>query len=112
MTLLLVAIGGFMGAVFRFFISRSWNRKFPLGTFTTNIIGSFLLGYLFCLGISQTMFALIGSGFCGAFTTFSTFNLEAVQLFRGNRKCSSVVYVVLSYTIGIVSAYGGYLVAK
>lgn len=85
---LLVATGGFFGAITRFAIS-NWFKKrnktqFPLATFLINITGAFLLGYIIGNGVTTGWQLLLGTGFMGAFTTFSTFKLEAVQLL--NRK--------------------------
>jgi fluoride exporter len=112
MIILLIAVGGFIGAVVRFILSNKYNREIPFGTLAVNISGSFFLGYLFYKGVSQTTFAFLGSGFCGAFTTFSTLNLEAVHLMQKKRKFKAYTYIVGSYSLGIICAYCGYLLAK
>ncbi|MBF7151590.1 MULTISPECIES: fluoride efflux transporter CrcB [Bacillus] len=108
---LLIAIGGFFGAITRFAIS-NWFKKrnktsFPIATFLINITGAFLLGYIIGNGVSTSWQLLLGTGFMGAFTTFSTFKLESVQLF--NRKSFGILFLYLSatYTIGILFAFLG-----
>ena len=88
--LLSVGIGGFMGAILRFSLS-SWVGKattsfFPWGTLTVNVLGSFLIGFLFLYfqqsSFSPTQKALLITGLLGALTTFSTFSLETVLLMQ------------------------------
>ncbi|GAB6181791.1 fluoride efflux transporter CrcB [Desulfotomaculum defluvii] len=114
---LLVAVGGFLGAMSRFglnnYIQSKHNKPFPFGTFTINITGSFLLGLLF--GYKQLpseMFFLLGTGFMGAFTTFSTFELEAVELMRKKEAVTSLLYLVVSVVVGVILAYGGFIIGK
>ena len=94
---LLVATGGFFGAITRFAISNWFKRRnktqFPLATFLINITGAFLLGYIIGNGVTTGWQLLLGTGFMGAFTTFSTFKLEAVQLL--NRKNISTFLFIL-----------------
>ncbi|RBP29621.1 MULTISPECIES: fluoride efflux transporter CrcB [Bacillus] len=111
MEALLVATGGFFGAITRFAIS-NWFKKrnktsFPIATFLINITGAFLLGYIIGRGVSTGWQLLLGTGFMGAFTTFSTFKLESVQLF--NRKNFGVLFIYISttYIIGIAFAFLG-----
>ncbi|WP_088293133.1 fluoride efflux transporter CrcB [Bacillus mycoides] len=111
MEALLVATGGFFGAITRFAIS-NWFKKrnktpFPIATFLINITGAFLLGYIIGNGVSTGWQLLLGTGFMGAFTTFSTLKLESIQLF--NRKNLGVLflYVSATYIIGILFAFLG-----
>ncbi|TXR62789.1 fluoride efflux transporter CrcB [Bacillus sp. AY18-3] len=111
MEALLVAIGGFFGAITRFAIS-NWFKKrkktsFPIATFLINITGAFLLGYIIGNGVSTSWQLLLGTGFMGAFTTFSTFKLDSIQLF--NRKNFGILFLYLSatYIIGILFAFLG-----
>ena len=76
-----------------------------------NVIGSFLLGYFIGLGMKDQMYAFLGSGFCGAFTTFSTFQLETFQLFKNDRKWTALFYLFITYLIGLISVFGGFLLA-
>ena len=108
---LLVATGGFFGAITRFAIS-NWFKKrnktsFPIATFLINITGAFLLGYIIGNGGTTGWQLLLGTGFMGAFTTFSTFKLESVQLL--NRKSFSIflLYLSATYIVGILFAFLG-----
>src|SRR5918912_588361 len=98
-----VAAGGFLGAICRFFLSRSLQKKriFPIGTLTVNLIGAFLLGLLAGLHVNGHGYSLLGIGFMGAFTTFSTFMLEAEQLRKNKRLSYFYTYLAVSYIFGI-----------
>jgi fluoride exporter len=112
MILLYISIGGFIGAILRFVISKKLNRNLPYGTFLVNCIGSFLLGYFFYQGMTNSMYAFLGTGFCGAFTTFSTFKLESFQLYKSKGMMVSLTYLLLTYIVGFLIAFGGYLFAN
>lgn len=98
-------IGGFLGAGCRFLVG-TWlhnGSDFPMGTFIVNLIGCFLLGYLIPTFKSKypNMFYLLGTGFIGAFTTFSTFSIETLVLLENNQHGIALSYVVLSLFMGI-----------
>lgn len=109
---ILVGIGGFLGANARFIVS-NWIKKkcsssFPVATFVVNSVGSFLLGLFIGLHVSNNLQLLLGTGFLGAFTTFSTFQLESVQLAAEMKKKLSIIYLASSYTIGLLLAFLAY----
>jgi fluoride exporter len=108
---LMVGIGGFFGAVSRLwvsqFISKRFVSGFPAATLIINLMGSFLLGIMVGSGIKGSLFMLLGTGFMGAFTTFSTFKLEAIQLHIDKRKRELILYNILSYGGGILLALLG-----
>jgi fluoride exporter len=106
-----ISMGGFIGAIVRYYVSTKLNKNYPIGTFLVNMIGSLLLGYLFGLGVSNHTYAFLGTGFCGAFTTFSTFKLESFQLIKEHRMSLSLFYFFLSYLLGILFALWGFLLA-
>lgn len=108
MKIILIVLGGFLGAVIRYFLSKKYNNKLPFGTFLINMVGSFILGYLFYLSDSTNLYAFIGIGFCGALTTFSTFKLETFQLVINKQSLTSILYTFISYIVGILAAYVGY----
>ena len=84
----LVGTGGALGAVARYWVYRhvTW-RDAPAATFVVNVLGSFLFGVLLFVGASESTTLLLGVGFCGSFTTFSSFSVETVGLWeRGDRR--------------------------
>lgn len=102
----LVGIGGMIGALLRYQVSRYINGrfdiKFPYQTLFVNLTGAFLLGwftsslhrYLPHLGSAPML--LLGVGLCGAYTTFSTFSYEVITLIRENREWTALSYVLIS----------------
>lgn len=119
MTYLWVGIGGIVGAVLRYQVTKSINRRtdstFPWATLFINWSGSFLLGW-FTRDLHRLLpqwhnvpFLVLGVGVCGAYTTFSTFSYEAVSLIRAREEMRTVAYVVLSCVGGFaLSAIGLY----
>ena len=110
---LMVAIGGAFGASFRFFISQlilNWLGKgFPFATLMVNISGSFIMGLLYGLieeGVIELSVArtLIGIGFLGAFTTFSTFSLDTLLLIQQGDIVKAIVNVLLNVLLCISAA--------
>jgi CrcB protein len=92
--ILIVGIGGFAGSVSRYLIQTTMVNRFitvfPLGTFTINIIGSLLIGVIFGLAdryqfMTQEWRLLLAIGFCGSFTTFSTFAFENLQMIKDGK---------------------------
>lgn len=115
MTFIYVAIGGFFGAVSRFgvsnFVKAKYPSTFPISTFLVNLLGSFLLGLIFGLNLTDSLKLLLGTGFMGAFTTFSTFKLDSIQLFKKDKKML-ILYLGFSYTFGILLAFAGMLLGN
>lgn len=110
-----VALGGFVGAPTRYLVDRfvadRVESDFPLGTFLVNITGSFLLGLLTGLGIAHhvpsPVEALVGTGFCGAYTTFSTWSYETVRLVSEGELLQAGVNAVVSLVVGLGAAGAG-----
>ncbi|WP_307254473.1 fluoride efflux transporter CrcB [Croceifilum oryzae] len=112
---LLVGVGGFLGAISRFWISQRMNKpmpRFPYGTFTINLLGAFLLGLASGMRLSEPWILLVGTGFLGAFTTFSTLHWESEQLRKSGKWEKFLWYLGMSYTIGIFLAFVGYWVGQ
>ncbi|WP_420750057.1 fluoride efflux transporter CrcB [Rhodococcus sp. O3] len=112
MTVLFVALGGGAGAVVRYLAGRYIRsyRSVPVATLTVNVFGCALLGALSgAAALSPDLFALLGSGFCGGLTTYSTFAVEAVGLTRIRRPLTGIGYVVVSVVAGLAAAWGGYI---
>ncbi len=119
--ILAVAIGGAVGAVARYLINISplagISSKFPFPTFFINITGSFLIGFLFVLFAdkftgSENLRLAVMVGLLGAFTTFSTFELEIFALVRERFLATAFLYLFLSILIGFVGVAGGVWLAK
>lgn len=110
MTILLVASGGAVGAAVRYLAGRYVHSygSFPLPTFGVNVVGCFLLGALAGASVSPQVFALMGTGFCGGLTTYSTFAVEADGLARVHRPFTSLAYVAASVMGGLGAAWIGF----
>lgn len=108
--LLLVALGGAVGSVLRYLLS-GINTSFPWGTFAVNILGSLLIGILVGLVskgvLSPEMKLLMVTGFCGGFTTFSTFANESFGMMKDGDVLQMALYVGVSVVIGILAVWGG-----
>lgn len=120
-TLLAIALGGALGAVsrhgFNSAVTAYAGLKFPLGIMAANILGSFVLGVLvtvFALfwDVSQTMKAFLVVGFLGAFTTFSAFSLDSVNLFERGEIGSGLFYVAGSVLFSILALYAGMMLVR
>lgn len=112
---LLVGLGGGIGALSRLLFStlakKAWGNNFPWGTFLINIIGSFLLGLAAGHNLDGGIKLLFMTGMIGAFTTFSTFNYEAVTLLKSKKNFRFFVYVAGTYVICMTMTGIGYCVA-
>ena len=118
-TIFYVFIGGGFGSVLRFLISnytqKLWNIKdFPLGTFTVNILGCFLIGIDSAdfLKVDNYLKFLLIAGFCGGFTTFSTFSLENYSLWQEGNYAILALYIGLSLVLGSIAVYAGFSALK
>jgi CrcB protein len=115
MTVLLVALGAAVGAPLRYLVDRAVQSRhgstFPWGTLGVNVSGSMLLGLLTGLPVGHPVSALLGTGFCGALTTYSTLSFETLRLAQDGRRWQAVANVVVSILAGLGAAYLGILVA-
>ncbi len=120
MTLLLVMAGAAVGAPSRWLLDQRiqsrHNSAFPWGTLTINVLGSLLLGVVLsvvALGHgSPEVVALVGTGFCGGFTTFSTFGYETARLVEEGSTRHATVNVVASLGLGLAAAFTGWHVVQ
>lgn len=118
--LLLVFLGGGFGSLLRYIISKLFNdyfRHFYLGTFLVNIIGCLIIGLVLGLSykgniLSQNQTLLLTAGFCGGFTTFSTFAFENQALLKSGEILYFSVYTIASIVIGIVAVLFGLWISK
>jgi len=113
--LLLVFIGGGLGSTLRFIVGRwlnSTENGIPYGTFATNILGSLLIGIILGMaakndGLSESQTLLLATGFCGGFTTFSTFAYENHVFLKSGDFTSFAFYTIGSFIIGFLAVFGG-----
>jgi len=119
--LLIIGSGSFFGGILRYLISYYLQEKFltsfPLGTLTVNIIGCFLIGVIFGLSDSRNLFTyeiriFLSIGFCGGFTTFSTFSNETIALLRDGDFFYAITYISISLFICLLSTYLGIIITK
>jgi CrcB protein len=109
-----IALGGAVGTVSRYAVSQWFAREhgaFPVGTFLINVVGSFLIAFvarvLTTPDSNPVLRAALTIGFCGGFTTFSTFSAEFVTLVQEGRSLRAVLYAVLSVISGVLAVVAG-----
>lgn len=116
MIVLLVALGAAVGAPLRYLTDRAVQARhdgaFPLGTLTVNAVGSALLGFLAALPAGEEMTALLGSGFCGALTTYSTFGYETLRLAEAGARLIAALNVAANMAAGLAAAGCGMSLAR
>ncbi|MGB5944282.1 MAG: fluoride efflux transporter CrcB [Leeuwenhoekiella sp.] len=116
--LLLIFVGGGAGSVLRYVISKAVTLDigiggFPAGTLLVNVLGSFIIGVFMGLSlrenasVSENTMLLITTGFCGGFTTFSTFALENQQLLKNGDWPALLTYVLASLMLGVLAVFAG-----
>jgi CrcB protein len=118
--LLAVALGGAVGGPARYALSQlvtSAPDSFPWATFWTNVSGSFVLGFLLIWLLerfrpSRYLRAALGTGFCGAYTTFSTFSVETDLLLKDGHAGTAATYVAASLVVGLAAVYAGMRLAR
>lgn len=120
-SVLIVGLGGFIGTTLRYLVSRYFQLHvvsvFPWGTFTVNIIGSFIIGILFGLSekgdfISPEWRLFLTVGICGGFTTYSTFSNDAFILLQNNEFLRFATYSGLSFILGLFAVFFGRFIIK
>ena len=108
MTILSVIIGGFIGSISRYCLSVLFNKHF-FGTWLANISGSILLALLLKYHLAghlpDLLWPLLGTGFCGSYTTFSTFGYESLTLIRKHKYLSAVSYMAVSLLLSLSIVY-------
>ncbi len=120
MQFLFVALGGAIGALLRYGTSLLttywWGSNFPWGTFTVNLIGSFVIGFLWQWFEQYTLAphlrSLIFVGVLGAFTTFSSYTLDTLRLFQIDKMLPGLLNLVGSNVLGLTAVYLGILIAR
>jgi CrcB protein len=118
---LLVGVGGFVGSIARYLVAvlfaNQMSSVFPFATLAVNIVGCFVIGILFALSdrgniLSPEWRVLLTTGFCGGFTTFSTFSYESLRLIQDGEYLYVALYVLASVVIGLAATYVGIIVIK
>lgn len=114
---ILVGIGGAAGSILRFLTSeittRYYGMTFPLATFIVNIVGCFCIGlFVNIIPVHNNLRFLLIAGFCGGFTTFSTFARETFDLIEINQLPHAIVYTVLSCVVGVCAVWLGMYITK
>ncbi len=122
MSALLVFIGAGFGGVLRFLTSKGLayvlGQDFPYGTLAVNVIGSFMIGFLFVLfldrlhGIENYLRPLVLTGFLGGFTTFSSFSIETLTLFENVSYGSALLNITLNLTLCLLFVWFGVLLGR
>ncbi len=116
--ILAIAVGGAIGSVLRFTLSGSVHqllgREFPFGTLSVNVLGSLLMGFLYIVLLERASLgaewrALLLIGLLGAFTTFSTFSLETLNLIESGALVKAGMNILLSVTLCLLAAWVGML---
>jgi len=115
MIYLLIAVGGAAGSVFRYVVGRavqvSSASGFPIGTLVVNVSGCFLIGVLLRqflnMQTSPELRAMLVVGFCGGFTTFSTFSADTIGLIEGGEYARAAWYVTLSLLLCLGATFAG-----
>jgi CrcB protein len=118
--LLLVFIGGGFGSVLRFVIGKWLNNSengIPYGTFVANVLGSLLIGFILGYAakndaLSQNSTLLLATGFCGGFTTFSTFAYENHIFLKSGDFTSFALYTIASFVVGFLAVFAGMYLVK
>jgi fluoride exporter len=119
MTVLLVLVGGALGAPLRYltdlFVQSRHDSVFPWGTFAVNVVGSLVLGVtagaVTSSGGPDWVLTLVGTGFCGALTTFSTFGFETVRLVEDGSHLEAALNVSASLVVGMAACTAGWSLA-
>lgn len=118
--ILAIAGGGAVGALLRYYgssyVSRLSDGVFPCGTLFVNLLGSFIIGSM--MGLSERMLLsaelklFIITGLLGAFTTFSTFSMETVNLLKNNELKFAAINIIISVLTGMFLAFAGYSITR
>ena len=116
---LVVFLGGGLGSIARYALGKWFlplGSGFPVGTFLVNVTGAFFLGFLFSWfqknQLHCSVYLLLAVGFCGGFTTFSTFSLELMELWRSKQEFMMVLYLAMSLIFGFLFCVGGFILGN
>ena len=116
-----IAAGGATGALLRYWMSSGiyalLGRSFPYGTLTVNVVGSLIMGFLYVfmierMDVSAEWRAALMIGLLGAFTTFSTFSIETLNLLESGEQLKAALNVILSVTLCLLGCWLGMIVGR
>jgi CrcB protein len=114
-----MALGGAVGTLARYWLgglAQRYSAFFPYGTLTINVTGSLLLGflvrYMLATPASPALRAALTIGFCGGFTTFSTFSFEAAALIESGSTGRAVAYMTASVVLSLAATFAGFAIAR
>jgi len=119
--IILVGIGGMLGSIARYLTSTYFTKlfpsAFPYGTFAVNIFGCLVIGIIYGLTERYNWFTsdwrlFLATGFCGGYTTFSSFAIENVQLLQQANYFTFALYSISSFTLGLIAVYIGFTLGK
>ena len=119
--LILIGTGSCIGGICRYlsqqFVQEYYPSSFPFGTFSVNAVGCFIIGIIYALAdrgnlLSPEMRLLLATGFCGGFTTFSSFAYENIKLLQDGEFFYAGLYILLSIVIGLATVYLGIIFIK
>ncbi len=117
----IIGAGGAVGSVLRYysgqFISKNYPSQIPLGTLIVNLLGCLLIGILLGYfaknqGLSNEWKLLLVTGFCGGYTTFSTFAAENISLIQNQQVSQAILYIGLSVLLGLAAVYFGIMISR
>lgn len=115
MNIYALAIAGALGTLCRYEVGKILSfQNYPIATLFVNTLGSLFLGFLFFKYATnnQQLYVFLGIGFCGGFTTFSTFSLDLFKMIQSENYLQFTSYLFLSIILGIVAVMIGYFIAK
>jgi len=119
--ILWIGLGGFLGSIGRYLtavlMTRIWPSTFPLGTFVANVLGCLIIGFVYGLstrlnGMPPEWRLFLATGFCGGYTTFSSFTFENADLLQSGHYATFAWYTLSSFAIGLAAVFAGILLAK
>jgi CrcB protein len=119
--LTIIAVGGAVGSVSRYLlqllVARHFVQPFPVGTLLTNVLGCLLIGFFYAAAERGTIGSpelrlLLTTGFCGGFTTFSTFSYETIALLTDGQYLYGALYVASSLLLGLAATFAGVVAVR
>lgn len=119
--ILIIGLGGFLGTISRYLsqelVNKIFSSQIPLGTLTVNIVGSFLIGIIYALSEKNNLFSselkmFLAVGFCGGFTTFSSFAYENLNLLKEGNYFNFLLYITISIIVGLLAVFSGVYLIK